>query len=403
MRNVRRLPSRRLLAATTALSTLALVATLSCGQEPREERPEDWDEFLDGTVIVKVGDETVTARDFDDQLRLNFPQLYDGYSIQTERSIRDVLKLQLEHYLISFEAERLGFPDTSRDFQQTLAAARRNILQQLFVTHVLNPEVEPSEEELRARYEDGKERYAVPRQSVIKHILVETRAEAEAALARVEGGEPFNDVVADLTLDEMNNITGSVGWVQAGKEIRGNGMLPNFTKNSLEMAVGENRIIETEKGWHVLHCTRIQEAGYRPFEEVRDALAETLRRQRQAMQLDLKMREYRARYGARVYDENLAAYLAWRREEPESELWAAAQAEEDPQTKIAGYENFIQRYPQSEHACEARFMIGFTYAEEMNDRNRARIALREFVRECPNSDLVESAEFMIGELSSATP
>lgn len=404
MRNVRRLlSSRRFLGAISIVSTTALVATLSCGQEPREERPENWDEFLDGTVIAKIGDHVMTARDLDDRLRLNFTQLYDGYSVQTERSIRDVLKLQLEHYLVSLEAERVGFADTSRDFNQVLGAARRNILQQFFITQVLHAEVEPTEEELRARYDESQQSYALPRQSVIQHILVATRPEAEAALARVENGEPFNDVVADVTLDEMNNITGSVGWVREGEEIRGNGNLPGFTEAALEMAEGENRIIQTEKGWHVLHCARVQEAGVRPYEEVRESILETLRRQRQALNLDLKIREYRSRYGARVYDENLAAYLAWRREEPESELWASAQAEQDPTAKIAGFEQFIERFPQSTHACEARFMIGFTYAEEMNDRNRARVALREFVKECPESDLVESAEFMITELSSASP
>jgi hypothetical protein len=402
--NVQRLRTSRGLSTAILVSALAVSTTLSCGGGGEEqERPENWDAFLDETIIAKMGDETLTARDLDDRLRLNFTQLYDGYSLQTERSIRDVLKLELEHIALALEAERVGFADTSHDFKVVMEAARRNILQQFFVTEVLHQEVEPTEEEVRRRYEENKEAYVVPRQSVIQHILVATREDAEAALTRIENGEEFNDVVADVTLDEANNITGSVGWVREGEPIRGLGELPAFTEAALEMEPGEYRIIETEKGWHVLHCFRRQDAGYRPFEEVRESILDAMRKQRQAVNLDLKLREYRGRYGARVFDENLAAYLAWRRQEPEAELWARAEAETDPTRKIAVYEEYIARFPQSEHACEARFMIGFTLAEEARDRNRARVALRDFIRECPDSKLVESAEFMMNELSSAKP
>lgn len=400
VRNVRR-RSRRSFRFAATVAVIATAATLSCGGDGQNERPKDWDEFLDGTIIAKVGDETMTARELDDRLRLGFTQLYDGYSIGTERSIREVLRQELEHMTLALEADRVGFADTSHDFHAVLKAARRNILQQFFVTQVLHKEVEPTEEEIRQRYEENKESYTVPLQSVIQHILVATREEAEAALARVEGGEDFNDVVADVSLDELNNITGSVGWVREGEPIRGLGELPAFTKAALEMAPGEYRIVQTEKGWHVLHCFRRQEAGYRPYDEVRQSLLETMRKQRQAVNLDLKLREFRGRYGARVYDENLAAYLAWRRREPEQELWTRAEAATDPTEKIAVYREYVDRFPQSEHSCEARFMIGFTLAEEVRDRNMARVALRDFIRECPDSKLVESAEFLIDELTSA--
>jgi hypothetical protein len=44
-------------------------------------------------------------------------------------------------------------------------------------------------------------------------------------------------------------------------------------------------------------------------------------------------------------------------------------------------------------------MIGFTLAEELNDRNRAREALKTFLDACPGHPLAESARYLFDDLT----
>jgi hypothetical protein len=79
-----------------------------------------------------------------------------------------------------------------------------------------------------------------------KHILVATEEEAEAALARLEAGEDFAAVAAEVSLDTASE-GGDLGCVSAGA------FVPEFGQATMGAAIGEvTGPVATDFGFHIL-------------------------------------------------------------------------------------------------------------------------------------------------------
>ena len=383
--------------------TLATLASCGGGEPERKGfRAISGDPFLDETVIAEVGDYVLTAAELEHRLQFQFEAFADDYSSTGEKAIRDILRTDIDRLCLVNEAENSGYADTSKVYRVMVEGARRKVLQGQFVTDVVNARAAPTEEELRQVYESNLGSYAVPRRRAVRHIMVATEAEAKAALARIEAGEEFGDVVVDVSLDTASHDgAGAIGWVQGRGEVRNLGSVPRFNEQVLPMELNETKIVESEKGWHVVRVMRAIDESTMPFEEVRDTIYDREYRRRTQAELEDYVRNLRRKYGARLHDEALTTFLAWRREAPEKELFTRAENESDPHARIEIYEEFLNRFPQSERACHAKFLIAFTYSEEIGaDRNRSRILLNEFIRDCPESELAADAQVMLDELTS---
>jgi outer membrane protein assembly factor BamD (BamD/ComL family) len=62
---------------------------------------------------------------------------------------------------------------------------------------------------------------------------------------------------------------------------------------------------------------------------------------------------------------------------------------------IETYEQIIRDYPDDERNDKAQFMIGFIYSEYLKDQQKAREAFQTVLDEYPESDLADDAGFMI--------
>ena len=82
----------------------------------------------------------------------------------------------------------------------------------------------------------------------VSHILVKTQAEAEAALARVKGGEPFAAVAKSVSIDTGSGAKGGdLGCNPKGV------FVPEFDKVASEQPVGQvSDPVETQYGWHII-------------------------------------------------------------------------------------------------------------------------------------------------------
>jgi foldase protein PrsA len=79
----------------------------------------------------------------------------------------------------------------------------------------------------------------------VEHILVETQEEAEAVKARLEAGEDFTAVAAEVSIDTTAE-GGYLGCAAAGSYV------PEFSQAVMEAPLGEfGGPVETEFGWHV--------------------------------------------------------------------------------------------------------------------------------------------------------
>ncbi len=83
------------------------------------------------------------------------------------------------------------------------------------------------------------------------HILVKTSTEAQAILKRLDAGEDFKKLAAELSSCPSKKRGGDLDWFLKGA------MAPEFEKAVIAAKVGEliNRPVKTKYGYHVIKRT----------------------------------------------------------------------------------------------------------------------------------------------------
>lgn len=94
----------------------------------------------------------------------------------------------------------------------------------------------------------GDEVPVIALQAHARHILVATEEEAKAAKARIEAGESFADVAAELSLDTSTTPDGGdLGWFPKGA------MIAAFDEAAFSQEIGKiSDPIQTQYGWHLI-------------------------------------------------------------------------------------------------------------------------------------------------------
>ncbi len=139
--------------------------------------------------------------------------------------------------------------------------------------------IDPSEEDLIAWYDDNQDRYLQDEQRRARHILIVSGDDAEAraqdALERVQAGEAFETVAAEVSEDSGSAPQGGdLGSLTEEQYLEGIG------EAIFDMQEGEIRgPIQSAFGYHVVRLDEIFEQGILPFEQARGDILSDVRSQ----------------------------------------------------------------------------------------------------------------------------
>jgi peptidyl-prolyl cis-trans isomerase D len=134
----------------------------------------------------------------------------------------------------------------------------------------------PTEAEIKQAYEARAGQFRVEEQRRASHILVKEKDEADKLLAELKKAPGrFAELAKKHSQDPGSaEKGGDLGWFGRGM------MVKPFEDAAFKLAQNEMQVVESEFGFHVVRLTGVQAGKARPYEEVKQELAEELARQK---------------------------------------------------------------------------------------------------------------------------
>jgi peptidyl-prolyl cis-trans isomerase C len=344
------------------------------------------------TELASVDGETITYADLD--ARLKTMPAYMQEQFNSPQGKKRLLDGVVEENLFYREAKARGL-DKQDDYVDEMGNIKRNILVKAYFDEMMEERSVPTEDEIAAYYEEHKDDFSYNEYARARHILVATEAEARRIYSRLAEGADFAALARKYSIDPMSRENGGLiaQVILPQQGVQGLGQVPEFTKACFSLDIGEaSQPVKTAKGYHII---KVEERGTHyimPLEEARDDVVSRLSiEKRQDVQADL-LAELKNKYEV-VYVTDIGT------PSPE-DLFKLASESSNPREKIRYYEQFLEEYPENERAYEAKFMIGFTYAEDLKNQAEAEKVFREFLEEFPESDLGDDARWMLDNMKS---
>jgi peptidyl-prolyl cis-trans isomerase C len=173
------------------------------------------------------------------------------------------------------EAQKRGL-DATDEYKAQIELARQTILiRELFADYQKTNAV--TDADVQAEYDKfvaangGKEYRA-------RHILVDTKEQAEAILASLKKGGKFEDIAKKQSKDPGSGANGGdLDWAAAGNYVK------EFSDAMVALAKGQvSGPVQSQFGFHIIRLDDVREAQLPSLEDVKPQIAQQLQQQRLA-------------------------------------------------------------------------------------------------------------------------
>ena len=377
------------------ITTIGALLVQGCASDQESAAPQ----YSEEEIAARVDDWVVTRETV--QQAINQMPDYKQTEYNTDAGRAEVTRLLIQEQLFYREAERHGLAEKSWVRKQ-IEDANRRILISAYYKEFVETEARPTEEEMHDFYEDHQDRYMMLAVARGQHVFSKNREKLDDIKERVlEGGEKFTTMAHNYSEDDLTRADGGdLGYFNPGGYVRGFGYNTAIADSMFQMEIG--RIygpMKWSKGYSLIRINERRDAELKPYADVRDEIEKALTQER--------IEDARARISEDISKnyrvENLhEQYYRTVQRSPE-ELFNVAQATDDPNVKIRAYREIVEKFPNDDFAPKAMFMVGFVYAEELQDRLQADRAFTEVVAKFPDTDMADQAQWMLENMYKGTP
>jgi foldase protein PrsA len=151
-------------------------------------------------------------------------------------------------------------------------ALRDDLKIELLLRKIVRDQITVTEEDTREYFIENQYLFNTPEQVEARHILVETRDEAEEIIQLLDEGQDFSELAKEHSIDTVSaQQGGNLGFFQRGE------MVAEFEEVAFNLAVGSRSgPVETTHGFHIIEVLNRREAHEATFDEVKEAAEEKL-------------------------------------------------------------------------------------------------------------------------------
>lgn len=187
--------------------------------------------------------------------------------------LRQAVKEELvRREVLNQEALKKGF-DKKSELQGQMELARQSVL----IGAYLNDYVKThpiTDEQIKKEYESVKSQLG-DKEYKVRHILVETEAEAKTIIDKLKKGETFDELSKQSKDPGSKERGGELGWANRAAYVK------PFSDAMLKLEKGKftDAPVKSDFGWHVIQLDDVRELKAPAFDEVKGQIAQRLQQQ----------------------------------------------------------------------------------------------------------------------------
>jgi len=215
------------------------------------------DEVLDGMITEKI----MSLRAQELNLVVSDAEL--------EGKIREIKKDYGEDFTGLFARGNISYEQWKDDF-------KKELLLQKLVDLDVNSKINITDEEAEEYFNEHRHHYKTDARVRVAQIVVRDQATAAAALKRLNSGEDFAKVAAEMSLGPEARRGGDLGFITKW-------VMPDpLDKTIFSIPVNKiSPIVQSSYGFHIFKVLESQPAGMRKFAEVREDVMTDIRLQKE--------------------------------------------------------------------------------------------------------------------------
>ncbi|KWX87483.1 peptidylprolyl isomerase, partial [Paenibacillus riograndensis] len=165
------------------------------------------------------------------------------------------IQAELEDLKTQFGGEE-ALNNALQQSSMTLDDLKKQMPLQVEIRKLVEPKVKVTDEEISKYYEENKASFNQEEEVRASHILVKTKAEADAIVKQLAGGADFAALAKEKSADTgSKDKGGDLNFFKKGD------MVPEFSAAAFKLKVGEtSAAVKTDYGYHVIKVTDRKEA-----------------------------------------------------------------------------------------------------------------------------------------------
>jgi len=213
---------------------------------------------------AKVGETTISISD---AISGKKPESHKPHGGTNPAMVITSLNRMIDNLLLAREGKRLGL-DNDLDYVDRRKLKVEEFMTKVYLRKALGVPDEPSDEDIKAYYDQNKERFKRKETVHLGRILVKTEKEAEVVLKDLKAGKDFNETAFLRSKDKSAKLGGDMGVMPVDQ------LSEPFKSEEAKLKPGElSGVVKSKYGYEIIKLHDRKPAGIPPVEELRPILA----------------------------------------------------------------------------------------------------------------------------------